>query len=340
MYSTHVNTGSYGCNKMTKYFCRLTCADNQHTRKSIHFCLKEYRFLCCQCTFHSAYLKYTFSCISCFRSYCVIHFIQHKEELIHFFKANQLNIYDPCTKFLKKVSLKNWVESTSDTISCHGKIYIIGGNLTDNVHEVDIQNKSLILKGNMLCKKYEQALCTKGSYIISIGGIGTNMNGALRDCQQYSTARNKWVSLPNMLCQRSEPAVFNFDNVYIYLFGGWIRKDAFSNTVERLGFRSKKWEELKTYNEPSPRYELHGMQINKHRAIIYGSYPCPEESFLLEFHSKFVKFIKGPHLAMRAEFYRTSSPVFDGAHLYDVDYQKNIHFYDSNTEIWKIIKLN
>lgn len=161
-------------------------------------------------------------------------------------------------------------------ITPEGRIFLIGGiddtqkDGTSNArcYEYDPKLTTLIRKSNMAAERFGFAITYSKGKIYVFGGIGKDGN-ALKTCEVYDIATNKWSALPPMNEASVHACVSVFKDKFIYKFGGYSGDQAQSRTVKRYSIQDKTWSSAEV------NYELlyplsAAAQINANEIFVFG----------------------------------------------------------------------
>jgi hypothetical protein len=287
-------------------------------------------FLC-----YSRLLNIKLSIVSVQKSF--IKNLNSKQPVVHYFKAPYLVIYSPITAQKCIITFAGKINGQAETIAYGRTIFLMGGDLTSDVYQVDLLNKELIAKKPMYVRKCHHSLCSNYGYIYSIGG--EDSTHCISDCEKYNTFTNDWSRAPDLITPRRSAGTFIFNNTYIYCFCGF-NTDCI-RSMERLSIMNmKSWESLAiaaaTYN--SERWGMHGIQINDTQAIVFGG--CADDDwfndcYMMNMTDSKLECAQVADLSCGSPFCYTTPVLVSGA-VYGVDYLKRIHKYDNGQ--WELIK--
>ena len=324
---------------VSSFLNRIICPPCDHQRRLYFKCMKSCGYLCKQCKLNSKRLSNIYQCNSCFKSYCLHHFIHHSEGLVHYWRHNvgDLVIYNPQTQTKRIIHFSQNINQNASHISAEDKIFAIGGYdpVSNQVFEVDIINAALITKKSMFVNKYGMSLCCHLSYIYSIGG--DNNSVAFQDCEKYSIHKDQWIQLPNLYEARSVCATFVFNRKYIYVYGGWTPGTVI-NTIERIEIKlSNKWESVNGIMAHRISC-INGIQVDKSRAIIFGSEGSSSNAYWMTIKKKSVEFSSAPGLKYGASVSGCPNPVLVGNKIFVISGEKRIHIYSINKNTWNVLE--
>jgi len=317
-----------------KYLCRLYCANGNHVKIKRSYCLKCY-WICKLCQSKSYHLSYYYTDQK--TSLCIHHFISSHIYLVHYWRAQQLTLFNTLTNNKSTITIDKHIDTFAESIAFFQRIFVIGGAYpdgNDDTFEIAWKSKNTITKMNMLAKKCFHSLCCDISYIYTIGGYSSAI---LNDAQKYSVAQNKWIKLPDLQSCRWCSAVFVF-NKDIYAIGGY-GANSIDVSVEKINpINDLSWQYIKLDGSFTPRYMAHGIEVNSKQVLLFGgnSTETKIECNLLTICSN-ISSKRVANLMEGGEFYCSAAPICDGESVYAIDLNRNIHRYSLKKGSWTII---
>ena len=159
---------------------------------------------------------------------------------------------------INNIKIKSFLPGCA-TLHLGNNFFVTGGEIKDdptstfiymNVDEKIVEES---VEMNM-CRRYHTMISLNGKYICVIGGWNSN-EVEIIDAENL----DYWRLLPSMHHVRSDPTVYFFNKVFIYVIGGWdYTKKTCVSEVERYEIFdadgnvrfSKQWEVLKIKNNP------------------------------------------------------------------------------------------
>ena len=167
-------------------------------------------------------------------------------------------------------------------------IYIIGG--TDNNNTYQFLNGQIYRKNSMNIERSFMS-CIYVPHlnsILSIGGYDYSDKNQLNSIESYDLINDNWsMSIyQDLKIPRSQANVLLYNNLNIFIFGGYNKNFGTLNTIERLNLESKKCD-LLDLKLPIPLRRFASMKITAHQILIMGGITrlCKESdsTFIIDF---------------------------------------------------------
>ena len=318
---------------IAKYLCRQIC-ENTHAVSCYYQC-KTHGFICKQCLVNSRKLRYVYKCKYCHLLFCLLHYANHTEPIIHTWNCETITIYNIFNRTTATYKLNKTIHSFSDSISIQAQIFLLNGNRLNEFYEFDMTQHKLIKKANIHVRKFRMGLCGCHHSIYSIGGTkGDTKN----DCEKYGIIKDTWSILPKLTTARHSCAVFVFNYTWLYTYGG-CSEGINLNSIERIRInRMHGWEPLKFKGEIRMTKCLHGMQINGREVIIFGGQKknasINDECVIIDMRRMMQSRVSD--MKKTYEFVMCSSCVAVGYNIYASDNERNMHIYSIKENKWRL----
>jgi len=129
--------------------------------------------------------------------------------------------------------------------SVNPRVFLIGGgdykSLPDSMFQcremIKAQNYYFVMKKNMTYARHGHSLTSVGEQYIVVSGSRKEVSNASQKVELYDANSDEWMELSDINTGRHYHSSCNFDNKFIYLFGGIKNADKkYVNTIERLAF--------------------------------------------------------------------------------------------------------
>ena len=259
--------------------------------------------------------------------------------LIHYAKYDAINVYNPYNHTKLIFSLNTKINSYAATISFNQRIFIIGGYIkspTNQVYEASFTPNKLINKEPMHCCKLLHSLCYSGNKIYSVGGFNSQEYASN---ELYQVIQNKWVLLPNLNSPAGHICVFEFNNKYIYAYGGITFTNQNLNRIEKLSIlHPKDWEILHISPELPMRRAVNALQISNNEVLLIGGIDnrVTEANNVLTIMNSNARWGWHSNLEFESYFCYSSNPVLLNGSIYAADSYRDLHVYCNKQ--WTSIK--
>ena len=148
------------------------------------------------------------------------------------------------------------------------------------------QNYYFVPKKNMQYARHGHSLTSVGEKYILVSGSRKEVSNASQKVELYDTHSDEWMELSDINTGRHYHSSCNFDNKFIYLFGGIKNADKkYVNSIERLSFSMdnfmNKWDQINmndaglyiNKSPPIPSRQGSGMtQFSPNEIMIMGGF--------------------------------------------------------------------
>jgi len=168
----------------------------------------------------------------------------------------------------------------------------------NNTWELNISQKTLFPRANMISSRDSHAMCYIDGFIYVIGGISDEeeKKTVTRKCEKYDVFQDKWTPIAELSIPICNHCATPFNGKYIYCFGGRNQQGKLNNTILRYTIETDSWNclKLRSLNKAKLRFSLTSQaactQINDEQIFVFGGYlqdrKVSNQSFLLEVQEK------------------------------------------------------
>lgn len=169
-------------------------------------------------------------------------------------------------------------------ITPKGEIFLIGGidpqiktQATNKVYQLEINlihdDFRLITKCPLNYARYSHSLCFANKYVFAVGG-GFDINESyLNTCEKYDIEYGDWTPLSPCHKATIGSGLCNFNDQFLYKFGGKIDNSGFCNYIERFDIEKNFWSLFNIVSEDQ-KFKLANFantyQINKDEILVFG----------------------------------------------------------------------
>jgi len=168
-----------------------------------------------------------------------LHFFQPKSKILHLFELNDGNPTE-VFYFTREMSidflLPRWHKSIS---SPNGQIYLLGGVSLDqkatklnSFFSYSFESNTLIAKSPMKIARSSFGLVYFHNALYVIGGNIEESQTTSR-CEKFLINEEKWVDIANLNLPSCNHCVCNFNDSFLYKFGGKIDDNFLNKTIEK-----------------------------------------------------------------------------------------------------------
>ena len=209
-------------------------------------------------------------------------FFQENSKKFHFLELNSLERHDIKYKFQEKdlfIDFRIPLYHRSIAIPS-GEIFMIGGidpsnktHAINKVYQLDLKTSSLLPKMSMGQARYSHSVCFAMKYIFTVGGVFEINEGYLNNFEKYDVDFGEWIPLTPSHIKSMGSSLCNFNDHFIYKFGGKIDNSGFSNSFERYDILKNVWSLFNIHSDSQilkfPSF-ANSYQINREEIMIYG----------------------------------------------------------------------
>ena len=219
---------------------------------------------------------------TCFLSQSPRNCLKTHEDTIFACGDDGVSCYLPSeNKWYRMPSMRSKRSSSSLALTtCHGKLYVIGGNTSGFTAERydPMLNSWTPVKSFKPHVRYASAVTFQG-FLYVIGGLD-NSDRRLSTVQRYIPDSNLWQDVPSLGCARSSLCAVADDN-FMYAIGGIGTSGTSLDTVERFDPGENCWSRVEATN-----YHRHGACAVslKGKIYVFGGLKTGQDGFPCEMY--------------------------------------------------------
>ena len=251
---------------------------------------------------------------------------------------NFLTIYYPELNKGMTIKMKFNIPAEADIVSLQNRLYIFANNsATNNFHEIDLTEQSLIQRASLLLKKRYHSPCTSNSYIFSIGGNDEN-NTSLKDGEKYSLATKKWEPLPDLQEPRCKSGTAYLKDCLYSIFGIHSVNGSSTNinTLEKLNLmKGLYWEQIKIDGNLGKGWTYLRKSEND-ECLILSNDQTMVQILVLSTESPKVLTHRIP-METSTNFTRSANGYYDPSRICFFEDSKQMYVYSKDEQFWSIV---
>jgi len=222
------------------------------------------------------------------------YFANNSQKLLYFFKENTKEAY--ILDLEKLESGVTWKKLTlnidfkiprkhSSLITPMGSIFLMGGadpdystNKLNKTYLLDENSATLLRKSPFTFPRIAASAVYFQGHIFLVGGK-TTKDGYTNKVEKYSVKFDKWVNSGSLNNNSYAPTLCNFNDQYIYKFGGLLKKGIPNEIIEKYSPVSDKWSIVPFKPSfvfegegtlPTMGLNGHAVQVSGHEILIFG----------------------------------------------------------------------
>jgi len=281
------------------------------------------------------------------------------DNCIHYFcpHSKQLHLYNLGNQkwYIVTLDIKfDIFDSFKSVMTKYDKIFLVGDYNKKDVWEFPLDiadNKALIPRTPMKHIHFSHALVYLDDHIYVMGGHGSPK---YKKCEKYIISEDRWEDMAELNIGRKYHTACLFEERYIYVFGGMTLGETyisdFREIIERFDIFENSWELIKiSSTNPYTGSSFSGtLQVADNKIIIFGGYLNRNKDFVdtIFWYNTDTNLITKNNkatLKIPGNFKCGSNPVYyedsvKGDVIFYVDYDRNLHMYDTKKHKFDIKK--
>ena len=233
--------------------------------------------------------------------------LNHAQHL-HFFQDNSKKLHILDLKKALSLDEFSWKEINLNInfkipiwhrsiMTQQGTIYLTGGSDLESEYKTNLKDVYVYAPFENILKplaglnyaRNSHGICILQDFMYVIGGC-SEQGGYTASCERfavnkhYEKAVGEWQIVASLNQPANSPCVVNFNDDYIYKFGGVLNLSTMNNTVERYDPKLNVWTEINyqvfgnKYSSLSLLAASASVQINRNEILIFGGHDLNRKS--------------------------------------------------------------